>query len=188
MRQMKQFIQDNRGIAAVEFALCMPLLLLLFLGGYEYARYMLIHVKMENIAFTISDIITQQTSVTNGQLTQYTIAASEIMQPYDFGSGSGAVYISSVNKTAGNSQTVSWQYEYNTDAPGHIRTSKVGDEDANATLPGALALNDEETVLVTEVFFDFEPVFGGFMLDASTIYRSSVFKPRFGTLTTPPSS
>lgn len=185
---LKRYIRENRGLAAVEFALTLPFLLVLFLGGYEYARYMLIHVKMENIAFTISDIITQQTSVTNGQLDQYMVAASQIMEPYSFDTGNGAVFISSVSKQTGNSQEVQWQYEYRTDVAGHERISKVGSENAAATLPNALLLNDDETVLVTEVFYDFQPVFVGFMLDAGTIYRSSVFKPRFGTLTTPPSN
>ena len=183
-----RFIRENRGLAAVEFALSLPILLALLMGGYEYARYLLIHVKMENIAFTISDIMTQQTAVTNGQLNQYMVAASQIMEPYSFDDGYGAVFISSVNKEVGNTQEVSWQYNYRTDVVGHERTSAVGSENAAATLPNALLLHDDETVLVTEVFYDFQPVFAGFLLNASTIYRSSVFKPRFGTLTTPPSN
>ena len=183
---MKRFIRENRGIAAVEFALSLPLLLLMFLGGYEYARYMLIHVKMENIAFTISDIITQQTAVTTSQLDGFMTAASQIMEPYDFAGANGGVFVSSISKAVGETQKVAWQYKYNTAIVGHERISAVGAIGDDAVLPGELLLNDGEMVMVAEVYYDYSPTFFGYMLDNSTVYRSSIFKPRLGSLTTPP--
>ena len=54
----KTFRSDKNGIAAVEFALAAPILITLLLGGFELARYSLLNLKMEKVAFTIDHSIT----------------------------------------------------------------------------------------------------------------------------------
>jgi TadE-like protein len=55
----KPFISDYRGVAAVEFALVLPLLLLLFLGGFELWRYVNTVQRIEGAAFQISNLVSQ---------------------------------------------------------------------------------------------------------------------------------
>ena len=183
MQNIKKLIHNNKGIAAVEFALALPFLLSLFIGSYELARYMLINAKLENVSYTISDIITQQTSLTTAQLDQYMVASTQITLPYDFADGGGTVIVSAVYKDENLANpTVSWQYYYGQTG----RASTIGTVNNNATLPVGFALNDKENIIVTEVFYDFVPIFSAFSIGTANVYKTAYFKPRFGALTNAP--
>jgi Flp pilus assembly protein TadG len=52
---MRGLLCDRRGAALIEFALAVPLLLLLGLGGIELARYSLAVLRMNQIAQTVAD-------------------------------------------------------------------------------------------------------------------------------------
>ncbi len=172
-----------RGIAATEFAVALPFLLLLMLGGMELSRYVIMHQKLEKVAYTVADVVSQSDSVTVAQLDQAVLAAATIMEPYDF-SPSGVVFISSVYKSGANAPTVRWQY-----SGGGVlsRTSQIGVVGANAVLPNGLTLNDKDNVIIAEVFFSYEPFLaGGIFADDVDLYKVTIFKPRLGALTTPP--
>ena len=58
----RRFGRDRRGVVAVEFALMMPVLLLLLLGCIEVAQYVLLHQKLQRSATTMADLMTRNTS------------------------------------------------------------------------------------------------------------------------------
>lgn len=51
-------------------------------------------------------------------------------------------------------------------------------------MPNGLLVRDGESVIVTEVFFDFEPMLMQEVLDPETIYKFAAFRPRFSSLKT----
>lgn len=180
---MKHFFRNRDGIVATEFALMVPILLLLLLGGFEMTRFMLVHQKAEKVSYTVADVVTQNTSITNAQLAQIITAAAQIMQPYTFGSN-GVVIISSVYQSGTvNPPTVNWQY---TGGGTLSRSSQVGSVGGNATLPGGLTLNDKDNIIIAEVYYVYTPVFSGGVVGTQDIYKSTVFKPRLGALTSTP--
>lgn len=182
-RSFKPLFSNQSGVAAVEFAVALPMVMVLLLGGFEMSRYVIIHQKLEKTSFTIADVVSQSETLTIAQLNQTVIAAREIMKPYDF-EGDGRVIISSVSKTGTNAPVVKWQYA----GGGNLSaTSQVGIINQVATLPGGLTLNDKDNVIISEVFYHYEPFFSGFGLVTTPIaYKVNVFKPRLGALTTPP--
>jgi hypothetical protein len=173
---------DDEGAAVVELALTLPLLLLLFFGGFELTRFILITHKLEKAAYTVSDVVAQQTSVTMSQLEQIMSAASEVMKPYEIGDR-GTIVLSSVYQNGSDLPTVQWQY-----AGGGTLThgSNIGVVGGPAALPGGLTLNDKDNIIVTEVFYTFEPLFPGWEIGPSNLYKYAIFKPRLGALTTAP--
>jgi Flp pilus assembly protein TadG len=56
--------KDRSGIAIVEFALLVPLLLTLFIGSFETANLLLAYLKLEDAAETAADLVAQWTSAT----------------------------------------------------------------------------------------------------------------------------
>lgn len=182
--RIRQLIKDTRGVAAIEFALFLPLLVVLFLGGFELSRYILINQKTEKSAYAVADIVAQQTSVTKAQLDQIILAASEIMRPYDIGNN-GRIILTSVYKNGtANEPTVQWQYV----GGGTLtKDSKVGKVGQTAVLPGNLTLNDKDNVIVAEFYYEVKPLFAHSGLGPSSLYKFALFKPRLGLLTTPPS-
>src|SRR5215218_5615985 len=73
---------DTRGIAAVEFALVVPLMLVLFFGTVEFSSCVAVDRKVTLMARTLSDLTSQNVSVTSTQLTNIFNASTGILTPY----------------------------------------------------------------------------------------------------------
>lgn len=175
--------RGEQGIAAMEFAMVAPMLVLIFLGGYEINRYIQIAQKVDNVAYTVADVVSQQTSITNNQLAVYMEAATQLMQPLTFGS-SGVVIVTSVYRASGSANAVvQWRY---TGGGTLSRTSTLGNVGATATLPSGFTLNQRDNVIIVEVYYVFNPIMSGYVLSQTDIYKRAIFKPRLGALTTTP--
>jgi Flp pilus assembly protein TadG len=67
-RRLAAFARAEQGLVALEFALVVPLLLTAFVGFAEIDRYATTTRQLESAASAISQMLTQSTSVTNGDL------------------------------------------------------------------------------------------------------------------------
>ena len=75
-------IADCRGIAATEFAIIMPMMLVLFFGTVEFSSGVAVDRKVTLMARTLSDLTSQSLAVTDTDLTNFFAAATGIMTPY----------------------------------------------------------------------------------------------------------
>lgn len=75
--------RDDRASAAVEFAVIVPIMLVLFFGTVEFSSGVAVDRKITLVARTLSDLTSQSTAVTDTDLANYTITAKAIMTPYD---------------------------------------------------------------------------------------------------------
>jgi Flp pilus assembly protein TadG len=73
---------NNSGLAAVEFAMIIPIMAVLLVGTNEFAAGVAIDRKVTIMARTLSDLTSQNTSVTDTQLTNFFAASTAIMTPY----------------------------------------------------------------------------------------------------------
>lgn len=80
----RRFLRANGGIAAVEFALVLPLMLLMYIGIIDLTRDVIASRKLDILSRTLSDLVSQQTSgsITNTQLATIFSASTTLMQPY----------------------------------------------------------------------------------------------------------
>jgi Flp pilus assembly protein TadG len=82
--------QDQRGIAAIEFALILPFMLTLYFGIAELSKGYMASQRMTLVARTLADLTAQQqqlqtgstTSVTDSIMSNIFAASSAIMSPY----------------------------------------------------------------------------------------------------------
>jgi Flp pilus assembly protein TadG len=74
---------DRRGVAAIEFAMIVPIMLVLFFGTVVFSSGVAIDRKVTLMARTFSDLVSQNTTVTTAQLTSFFNADSSIMTPYN---------------------------------------------------------------------------------------------------------
>ena len=51
------------GNVAVEFALALPVLMLLMLGSAEMARFVILHQKIDRVAVTMSDLVARAETI-----------------------------------------------------------------------------------------------------------------------------
>lgn len=77
-----RFVRDRRGNAAVEFAFIVPLMLTLFFGTVEFSSGVAVNRKVTLVARTMSDLVSQSSTVTDSDITNFTTTSKAIMTPY----------------------------------------------------------------------------------------------------------
>ena len=82
-RAITRFRDDCRGLAAVEFAFIMPLMLVMFFGTVEFSSGVAVDRKVTLMARTLSDLTSQAIQVSDSDLTAFFTASVGIMTPYD---------------------------------------------------------------------------------------------------------
>lgn len=179
MNHFRDFLKSQSGVAMLEFSISLPFLILLLFGSVEATRYLIITQKVDRVANTLSDVITQSEKITSTDIDQIITATGQVMQPYDF-SADGYVVISSVSKNGSNEPVVNWQYT----STGTIHSSQIGTSGSTATMPSNFTMVDKDTVIVTEVFYNYTPILSNLIYSSSSLYRISIYKPRLGNLTT----
>jgi Flp pilus assembly protein TadG len=97
-----QILSNNSGVAAVEFALIAPLLILLFFGVIELSNLLIADTKLRGANTAVADILTQDVdSVSLTDLQDAAIATQRIMFPLSAVIGTDiATVVDSYSQTA----------------------------------------------------------------------------------------
>ncbi|MDB5580077.1 MAG: hypothetical protein JWR80_5253, partial [Bradyrhizobium sp.] len=81
-RTAARMFADRSGIAATEFAVIVPVMLVMFFGTVEFSAGVAVDRKVTLMARTLSDLTSQSTSVNDTDLTGFFAASKGIMTPY----------------------------------------------------------------------------------------------------------
>src|SRR6266481_3754193 len=81
-RSARDLARDRNGIAATEFAVIVPIMLVMFFGVVEFSSGVAVDRKVTLVARTLSDLTSQSTSVTDTDLSNFFAASIGIMTPY----------------------------------------------------------------------------------------------------------
>jgi Flp pilus assembly protein TadG len=81
-RSAADLIADRSGLAAIEFAFILPVMLVMFFGTIEFSTAIAIDRKVTLMARTLSDLTSQATNVADSDLTNFFAASTGIMTPY----------------------------------------------------------------------------------------------------------
>jgi Flp pilus assembly protein TadG len=182
---IRRLWRDRAGMSLVEFAIMMPVLVLLLLGGTEIARYILLNQQLDRLSTTTADLVAQEDGVTSADLNNIFDAALNITWPFNMRT-SGAVVVSSVGQQGGQARVL-WQRT----CPGNgcsgsgtnSYASRIGTQGATATMPTGFTVAATDNVIVAEVFYSFTPFFWR-QMPAGTIYHRALTRPRLSNLTT----
>lgn len=174
----------EKGSVAIEFALSLPIWVTLLIGTSDAAYLMIVSQRVDRIAYSVTDIVSQSETISKADLDNIFLAAGQLMQPFIFGA-EGIVIVSSIYKPAGAATKISWQYTGGGTLP---RVSKIGAAGSTTpAMPNSLTINDNENIIVAEVYYAFKPMFiNAGVLSAADIYRVAIYKPRLSPLITPP--
>lgn len=170
----------RRGVAIVEFAYVLPVLLLIALGGVEVSRYVLLNQKLDKAAVATSDLVAQATTLTESDLSMIFLATPYVMQPFDAATN-GRIVVSAVTYSTANGARVAWQRTN----PGTLSvTSQIGNEGGYATLPTGFTMSNGEVAIFAEAFYTYQPVLVPATIAARSLYARSIHRPRLGALDT----
>lgn len=160
------FARDRRGVSAVEFALILPLMLVLFFGGDELGDALSISRKVTHITSSLSDLVTQSKTITNSDMSDIFDAAGAIITPYS--SSILKMKVSEIAIDANSKATVAWSDASNDTA---LTVGSV------VTLPAAL-VQPSTYLVMSEVHYSFKPVVGYVMTGTYDLSDKFYSKPR----------
>jgi Flp pilus assembly protein TadG len=187
-RKLRRFLNECRSSAAVEFALTVPIIILLGLGAIEFSAAVRAQLNVNRTARYVADILQNQTSVSAAQLTDYLYAAQDM---YANGGADGALSLSaaSINfnnqDVNGNAQALvvctNWDAAY-----AGITVPQKYTPIPNAALTNDVSLTDSldnDSVIVVDasaVFtLPFMPAFYGKIPSIFTFTAISRVRPRY---------
>jgi Flp pilus assembly protein TadG len=167
--RVQKFSTDVDAVAALEFAIVVPFMLLLYIGGIELANGMAINVKVSATAHSVTDMVTQNTSLSTAQMQNILTGATAIIAPYPVTGGSSSllsVTVSEISSDANGNLTLRWSQSYNGTSFGPGRTNLT-----NLALPTSLNgtagnannpnnQNDQVSLIVGEVSYAYTPNLG----------------------------
>src|ERR1700753_3533531 len=80
--RVRKFSTAADAVAATEFAIVVPFMLVLLVGGVELGDGMAINVKVSATAHSVADMVTQNTSLSTASMQNILTGAASIMAPY----------------------------------------------------------------------------------------------------------
>jgi len=165
-RRMIRLARDERGVSAVEFAMLLPLMVTLYLGGVEVSQGVSIDRKVTLTARTVTDLVSQVSSVNNAAMNNILTAATAVLSPYP--TGNAKVTVSVLKIDANSKVTVTWSDTLN----GTARA--VG---STVSIPGALVVPNT-TLVWGEVSYSYKPVVGYVLTGTLNLNDQIFMRPR----------
>ena len=135
-------LRDERGVSAVEFALIVPVVLILLIGMVYINEALTVHRKLRQVTIAAADLIAQQDEVTEENVALTLAGAASLLSPYDTASLSLVLTVIAVE--AGE-QSVVWSRAL------HATPETAGEAPA-FPVPDDLALDGVQTVAVRADF------------------------------------
>ena len=169
---------DQSGIAAVEFALILPIMLLLFLGSFETTNLVLAYMKLEASAETAADLVAQtkvNTVLQSTDFTNITNAAKQVLSPLPTSGVLLKIAFASVTYNTG-SAVIDWHTEVNSATP--ITTANVPNSASLANL-GNPANGSMDSVIIVTLTYSYSSPFTYVLSSSYTLTESAFNRPRY---------
>jgi Flp pilus assembly protein TadG len=172
---LTRFISHEKGIAAVEFALTLPIMLFVFVGITQVGQAVSISHRVTITARTITDLVTRE-AVSTGLVPASTIqtdlaAAAQVIAPYQ--STTLTVTVSQIVTDSNGNAKVDWSQSWPNNNTALVAGSPF-------TLPSALQGNNI-SVIYGKVSYAYTPILGYKIIQPMTLSDSLYLYPRTGT-------
>jgi Flp pilus assembly protein TadG len=179
-KRVRLFGQDKRGVAAIEFAFVLPVMLTFFLGLVELGQALGCRADVQNMASTGSDLIAQESTVTTGDLANVYAALGAMLYPYP---------------TAGTQITISSIVDSGTAGTGKVAWSctQGGTKlatNSNWTLPNSslITAGGGGSVILTQISYNYSATMSQIFVGNVTWTNTFYTKPRNVAKITGPAS
>ncbi len=100
--------RDKRGVSAIEFAMLVPIIILMYVGTVEIGNLLTVERRVETVASTAADLTAQVKQVSNADLSDIVAASTSILTPY--ATTPLKIVLSSVVADQNNNGKVAWSY------------------------------------------------------------------------------
>lgn len=208
---LKRLRDEQSGVSIIEFALLLPILLVIVIGTIEVTRLVLFHQKVDNATSRVADLITRieqdpvQCEGTGSLGWMYTNALARTLEPYSLVEGSTTLVVNSVrgqfrdvNNTSESipvNQVVEWHWSRGNEPSRIANAAGVnlqGSDDADwpvefQAAPAAGGMFNGDRVIAVEVFHFFAPLLDITptllpQVSEKMVYTRAFYRARFGNL------
>ncbi|MGV8929865.1 MAG: TadE/TadG family type IV pilus assembly protein [Brevundimonas sp.] len=142
-RLFSRLAGDQRGVAAVEFALLAPILIFFYFGLAEFCQGYMAQKRMGHVAAMVADMVAQEEVTSSVKIDDVFAIGDLIMNP--FPTTTLEQRVSSVTRTAGVAR-VDWS---------HGTGMEPRAVNSTITLPADLIANGE-SIIVSEATYDYD--------------------------------
>lgn len=134
-----KFGRDERGIAAIEFALIVPILLVMLAGAVDYGQAFEANRKLNQISYKVADVISQSREWDTGQVDNILAGAQTMILP--LGTDGLGIVLTVVDVDSAGTESVSWSRSVGA-------TAHTAGNPSPVTIPVEMKENDVQLVIV----------------------------------------
>lgn len=164
--------QDKRGVAAIEFAMVVPLMLAMFVGAVEFSQVITIDRRVSQVASATADLVARTKTIDTTDMNGVMEVVTELLKPYSDTPLKLTVLNVAANITNVADTRVCWAENHPNGGTGSYSYN-----DTYALPTGVVEAGD--SVIVTEVEYDYQPlIFDTYLPGGKTLTEKYFLKPR----------
>ena len=177
---LRNLASDCSGIAATEFAVIVPIMLVMFFGTVEFSSGVAVDRKVTLVARTLSDLTSQSTSVADIDVTNFFTASGKILTPYVPTPTQAKISELYVDPTTLQAR-VQWSKSATLSSSGSVTLASGRAVSSTVAIPSALAIAGTYLIF-SEVSYLYVPTIGYVMATSGvTLSDVSYTRPRQST-------
>ncbi|HEY9056575.1 MAG TPA: TadE/TadG family type IV pilus assembly protein [Aurantimonas sp.] len=165
------FVSNRSGVAALEFALILPVMLLLYLGGFEASKALDASRKVETTAETVGNLVARNRVMNQTAIDNIFNISSAVMAP--FSPDGLQIVVTTVTVDEKGQGTIDWSQA----SSGTALTAG-----APYPVPSKLDFGATSYLVVADVTYDYQPLldytksFSGIKIKKSYTFRPRISK------------
>ena len=167
--KLRSFARDHRGVAAVEFALILPVMVLMYVGTVELTNAISVNRKVVATASTIGDLTAQASDIDDAGMNGILDASSAVIQPFSV--TPLRLRVTQIIIDTNGAAKVGWSSARNMAALARGATF--------STLPGGLA-TPNTYLIYSEVAYSYTSPVGQFIQTPIDLNETFYLRPRVG--------
>ncbi len=149
-----RYARERSGIAAVEFALILPIMVVMFFGMLEASDLFTVNRRLANAANSLVDLAAHEPTVTHAQLDDMIVGVIRILEPTDTSTVVMRVVSVSKGSDVNGQPIVHWSRDQDGAEP-YVAGSAFSGLDDN------LALNANSSLMVVEIEYTYQSGISG---------------------------
>lgn len=166
-----RFISDQCGLSAVEFALILPVMVLIYLGGFELTQALSLNRLVALTANTVTNVVSQYTTISqSSQMPDILNASSQVLAPWP--SSAATVVVSGISISSSGVATIAWSVA--------LPSGAARVKGATVTVPAALDTPGGFLVFGETTYAD-TPMIDYIHMGTINLYSSDYMLPRAST-------
>lgn len=180
LRLLHRLTGNAQGVAALEFAMIAPLMLMMFVGSVEFSQAITVDRRVTQAASVAADLVSRAPSegVTTAQVDRDMSIVGQLIAPYDLSALTVEVVSVKAQAVPGNPGALNYVVDWSRNNRGG--TPYARNSPAPFGMPQGLLVAGESTI-VGRAFYNYTPlIFSYFISEAFTMEEKFYLRPRNG--------